>query len=220
MPTRPRPSPRSWTATSCPWRPGLGTAGDVELLIGHTRDEFSLLAARLGDISDTEVDTLINELTPTPGAHRYRAAYPSLSARELRETALSDWLLRMPTLHVAEAGHADGAKVWLYELCWGFGPAGASHSLDTLLLFGTAHLNTGLTEAGPDAVAHARRLSELIQSELLSFAIAGNPGWARYEPHGQATRVYNITSTVTGYPEERSRTIWRDHRFGILDLPR
>jgi para-nitrobenzyl esterase len=109
--------------------------------------------------------------------------------------------------------------VWLYELCWGFGPDGASHGLDTLLVFGTAHINTGLTEAGPDAMAQARQLSELIRSEHLSFAATGDPGWARYEPRERATRIYDTTSTVDRYPEERSRKIWRDQRFGILDLP-
>ena len=110
--------------------------------------------------------------------------------------------------------------MWLYELCWGFGPAGASHTLDTLLVFGTTHIDTGLTEAGPDVMAQARQLSELIRSEHLSFAATGDPGWARHEPHRRATRVYDTASTVTGYPEERSRTIWRDQRFGMLNQPR
>lgn len=204
-----------------PWAAlGDGAARDVELLIGHTRDEFSLLATRLGDIGDAEVDTLITGLTPTPGPRRYRATYPSLSPRELRETALSDWLFRMPALHLAEAAHAGGARVWLYELCWGFGTPGASHTLDTLLLFGTTHIDTGLTEAGPDAMAQARQLSELIRFEHLSFAATGDPGWARHGPHGRATRVYDTVPTVVEYPEKRSRMIWRDQRFGILDLPR
>lgn len=115
---------------------------------------------------------------------------------------------------------AGGAQVWLYELCWGFGSAGASHTLDTLLVFGTAHINTGLPKAGPDAMAQAQRLSELIRSEHCSFAATGDPGWARYEPHGRATRMYDTVSAVVRYPEERSRTIWRDQRFGVLDLPR
>ncbi|MEV8609474.1 hypothetical protein AB0383_16335 [Amycolatopsis sp. NPDC051373] len=136
---------------------------------------------------------------------------------------MSDWLFRMPTLHLAEAAHAGGAQVWLYELRWRFGPAGASHGLDALLVFGTTHIgtthiDTGLTEAGPDVMAQARRLSELIRSEHLSFAATGDPGWARYEPHRRATRVYDTAPTVSGYPEARSRTIWRDQRFGILDL--
>lgn len=195
-----------------------GAARDVELLIGHTRDEFTLLATRLGAIDDAGVDTLINGLTPTPGAHRYRAAYPSGSAAELRDTALSDWLFRMAALHLAEAAHAGGARVWLYELCWGFGPEGASHGLDTLLVFGTAEIETGLPEAGPEAIAQARKLAELIRAEHLSFAATGDPGWARFEPHERATRVYAADSAVARYPEERSRRIWLDQRFGVLDL--
>jgi para-nitrobenzyl esterase len=206
-----------------PWAAlSSGVARDVDLLVGHTRDEFSLLAAQLGDalgdIDDAGVDALLNGLTPTPGVQRYRAAYPSLSPNELRHTAMSDWLWRMPALHLAEAAHAGGAQVWLYELCWGFNSMGASHSLDTLLVFGTTEIKTGLTAAGPDAVAQARRLSELMRSEHLAFAATGNPGWARYRPHERDTRVYDADSTVARYPEERSRRIWRDRRFGALDL--
>jgi para-nitrobenzyl esterase len=195
-----------------------GAARDVELLVGHTRDEFSLLARRLGDIDDTGVDTLINGLTPTPGAQRYRATYPSASPNELRDVAMSDWLWRMPALHLAEAAHAGRARVWLYELCWGFNSVGASHSLDTLLVFGTTEIGTGLPEAGPDTVAHARRLSELLRTEHLSFASTGNPGWARYRPDERVARVYDAQATLARYPEERSRTIWRDQRFGAMDL--
>jgi para-nitrobenzyl esterase len=197
-----------------------GAARDVDLLVGHTRDEFSLLAAGLGEalVDDAGVDTLLNVLTPTPGARRYRAAYPFASPNELRDTAMSDWLWRMPALHLAEAAHAGGARVWLYELCWGFNSLGASHSLDTLLVFGTAEIETGLTEAGSDAVAQAQRLSNLMRAEHLSFAATGNPGWARYTPHERDTRVYDAQSTLARYPEERSRRIWRDRRFGALGL--
>ncbi|HEX4722876.1 MAG TPA: carboxylesterase/lipase family protein, partial [Pseudonocardiaceae bacterium] len=211
------PTPFSPVVES-PWAAlGDGTAQDVELLIGHTRDEFSLLATRLGGIGETEVDTLIDGLTPTPGAQRYRAAYPSVPPNVLRDTALSDWLYRMPAIHLAEAAHAGGARVWVYELCWGFGSAGASHGLDTLLVFGTAHINTGLTEAGREAMAQARQLGDLIRSEHLSFATTGDPGWPRHEPHDRATRSYDTTSTVDRYPEESSRRIWRDQRFGTLE---
>jgi para-nitrobenzyl esterase len=195
-----------------------GAARDVELLVGHTRDEFSLLARGLGDIDDAGVDTLINGLTPTPGVRRYRATYPSASPNELRDVAMSDWLWRMPALHLAEAAHAGGARVWLYELCWGFNSVGASHSLDTLLVFGTTEIGTGLAEAGPDAVAHARRLSELLRTEHLSFASTGNPGWDRYRPDERLTRVYGAEAVLARYPEKRSRRIWRDQRFGAMYL--
>jgi para-nitrobenzyl esterase len=213
------PTPFSPVVDEGPWAAlAGGAARDVELLVGHTRDEFSLLARGIGDVDDAGADTLLAGLTPTPGALRYRAAYPSSSPNELRDTAMSDWLWRMPALHLAEAAHAGGARVWFYELCWGFNSVGASHGLDTLLVFGTTEIETGLPEAGPDAVAQARRLSVLMRTEHLSFASTGEPGWARYRPHERVTRVYDAESTVARYPEERSRRIWRDQRFGALGL--
>ncbi|HEY0816466.1 MAG TPA: carboxylesterase family protein [Pseudonocardia sp.] len=202
-----------------PWSAHAGGAArSVELLVGHVRDEFRLAAARLDDADDAAVTSLINGLAPTPGARRYRAAFASASPNALRETAMADWLMRMPTLHLAEAAHAGGARVWLYELCWGFGPQGASHALDTLLVFGTADIEGEVTAACPDAVATAGRLSELMRAEHLAFAAAGDPGWPRYRPHDRRTRVYDAESTVAPYPEERSRELWRAERFGALGL--
>ena len=121
------------------------------------------------------MDALIDGLSPTAGADRHRAAYPGATPEQLRETALSDWLYRMPALHLAEAAELGGARVWLYELCWGFGPYGASHGLDALLLFGTADLDGEVTAAGSAAVATAEQLSRLIRAEHLAFATTGDP---------------------------------------------
>jgi para-nitrobenzyl esterase len=204
---------------SAPW-PALadGAAGDVELLVGHSRDEYSLLAAHLPDIDDAQVDALIDGLSPTPGAPRYRAAYPAATPEQLRETALSDWLYRMPALHLAEAADLGGARVWLYELCWGFGPHGASHGLDTLLLFGTADVDGEVTTAGPAAVAATEQLSQRLRAEHLAFATSGDPGWARFRTPQRRTRVYRPEPVLVAYPEERSRALWRHQRFGVLDV--
>ena len=205
--------------SSAPWVAlADGAARDVELLIGHSRDEYSLLAAQLSDIDDPQVDVLIDGLSPTPGANRYRVAYPSATPNQLRETALSDWLYRMPALHLAEAAHLGGARVWIYELCWGFGPHGASHGLDTLLLFGTADIDGEVRTAGPAAVAATEQLSQLIRAEHLTFATTGDPGWTRFRTHQRATRVYNPEPVLVAYPEQRSRSLWSHQRFGVLDV--
>jgi para-nitrobenzyl esterase len=204
---------------SAPWAAlADGAARDVELLIGHSRDEYSLLAAQLPDIDEAQVEVLIDGLSPTPGAHRYRTAYPSATPKRLRETALSDWLYRMPALHLAEAADRGGARVWLYELCWGFGPHGASHGLDTLLLFGTADVDGEVTTAGPAAVAATEQLSQRIRAEHLGFATTGDPGWTRFRTSQPRTRVYRPEPVLVGYPEERSRALWRHQRFGVLDV--
>jgi para-nitrobenzyl esterase len=205
--------------SSAPWAAFAGGAvRDVELLIGHTRDEYSLLAAQLPDVDDAQVDVLIDGLSPTPGSRRYRAAYPSSTPEQLRETVLSDWLYRMPALHLAEAADLGGARVWLYELGWGFGPNGASHGLDTLLLFGTADVDGEVTTAGPAAVAASEQLSQLIRAEHLAFVTTGDPGWIRFRTQQRRTRVYGPEPVLVAYPEERSRALWRDQRFGILDV--
>lgn len=204
---------------SAPWAAlADGAARDVELLIGHSRDEYSLLAVELPDVDDAQVDVLIDGLSPTPGAHRYRTAYPSATPKQLRETALSDRLYRMPALHLAEAADLGGARVWLYELCWGFGPHGASHGLDTLLLFGTADLDGEVTTAGPAAVAATKQLSQLIRAEHVAFANTGDSGWTRFRTPQRMTRVYNPEPVLVAYPEERSRALWSDQRFGVLEV--
>ncbi len=207
-------TPFSPVVDGVPW-PALaaGAARGVELLISHTRDEYRLLEAELPAIDDTGVDALIDGLTPTPGARRYRAAYPTATPRELRETALSDWLYRMAAVHLADAAERGGARVWLYELGWGFGPQGASHGLDTLLVFGTTDVEGEVTAAGPAAVAEAEALSASMRAELLAFATAGDPGWPRYRAGERSTRVYNAERVLVRYPEERSRALWSDQRF-------
>jgi para-nitrobenzyl esterase len=202
------------TLSSTPW-PALaaGAARDVDLLIGHTRDEYSLLDAELPDIDDASVDVLIDGLRPTPGAQRYRAAYATAAPRRLRETALSDWLYRMPALHLAEAAQTGGARVWLYELCCGFGPRGASHGLDTLLVFATVDVNGEVTAAGPAAVAQAEELSAFMRAEHLAFVTDGDPGWTPYRARERSTRVYNPEREVVPYPEEQSRALWSNQRF-------
>ncbi|EMD28611.1 carboxylesterase/lipase family protein [Amycolatopsis azurea] len=204
-----------------PWE-GLasGRANRVPMLLGHTRDDARMLAARLGPAEDAAVEELIGALVPTVDADRYRAEFPGLDAAGLREIALGDWLLRMPTLRLAEAAQAGGSPVWFSELFWGYGPEGACHMLDASLVFGTTDVNGEVTAAGPAVVEQHRVLSELMRAEYLAFAATGDPGWARFEPRELATRIYDVAPSVRRYPEERSAAVWRDHRFGVVDLAR
>ena len=166
------------------------------------------------------MDILLDGLSPTPGAQCYRAAYPSLAPNSLRETALADWLFRMPTLHFAAAAHVGGARVWLHKLRWGFGLQGASHGLDTCSRVrhdrhrGRRHRGrTGRRRRGPAAVAVDAGRARRVRRHR-------RPGWTRFHPHERATRIYDADPTLQRYPEERSRVLWRDQRFGVLDLAR
>ena len=76
-------------------------------MVGHTRDEQRLLtvvAGLLGEVSDAQAVEAAEVLAPDP--QRYREAFPD--PEELYEVVRSDWLFRMPSLHLAEAQLAGG----------------------------------------------------------------------------------------------------------------
>ncbi len=209
------------TILDTPWS-DVGSHGwdGFELLIGHTKDEYSLFAAQAGWNSAKAMARLGSQAASLPNLHLYGEAHSVHASVGLECIVLSDWLFRMPTLRFAERLAAGGARVWLYELTWGFSSAGASHGLDTLLLFGTAHIGTGLVEAGPEAVSDARRLGVRIRRDYIAFCEGGDPGWARFESQRCLTQIYSSTPVVTPYPEEASRGIWGTQEFGACSLPR
>ncbi|WP_332909562.1 carboxylesterase/lipase family protein [Nocardia yamanashiensis] len=207
-----------------PWR-GIaeGAARGVDVLIGHTRDESRLYMSRpAGELTEARVAAAFDHLSPgSDGRAVYRDAYPAATVSERFEILHSDWLFRMPALHLAEAAHAGGGPVWMYELAWGFNAAqGSSHCLDFLLVFGTlgpdevrAH-----PRAYPDAAAEIGEVARRMRGDWVRFAADARPGWPRFDRRARTTRVYDAESITRAYPEEASRRIWSGHRFGTLDL--
>ena len=99
-----------------------GAAREVELIVGHNREEyrfFMVLGGKVGKISDEQAIQALGALAPGPdGEHAYRQAYPGVSAEQLFQLVQSDWQYRMPALHLADAQAAGGGRVHLYELTW------------------------------------------------------------------------------------------------------
>ncbi|MEP7161711.1 MAG: carboxylesterase family protein, partial [Dermatophilaceae bacterium] len=84
-----------------PTTPWQGLTGQVELMVGHTRDEQRLLTAlsgMLGHITEAQACETAEIFAPDP--RQYREAFPD--PEELYEVVRSDWLFRMPSLHLAE----------------------------------------------------------------------------------------------------------------------
>ncbi|MFY1682467.1 carboxylesterase/lipase family protein [Micromonospora sp. WMMD730] len=209
-----------------PWRAlADGAARDVDLLVGHTRDEhrlFSLLDGVLGQVTPERTGTALRMLAPGPdGAHRYREAFPAATDEQLYELVNADWLFRMPSLHLAEAQVAGGGRAHLYELTWlapGLGGAlGACHGLDVPLVFGNLTSGQPAMLIGDPPPPAAYELSEQFRSAWTAFAATGDPGWPPYDA-GRGTRVFDERPTVVAYPEETSRLLWRDHTFAALPL--
>ncbi|WP_196153991.1 carboxylesterase/lipase family protein [Nocardia bovistercoris] len=209
---------------SAPWSMVAdGAASGVDLLIGHTRDEFRLYSSRpASEPTPAHMTAAFHHLAPTADGDRlYRTAYPDATPGLRLEVLSTDWLFRMPSLHLADAAHAGGGPVWLYELTWSFNSEqGASHCLDFLLLFGTLGPDEVRAHraAHPNAANEINQVGQYMRADWVQFAATGKPGWAPYDPRTRTTRVYDAEPITQPYPEDASRRIWSAHRFDTLDL--
>ncbi len=210
-----------------PWAAlASGRASGIELLVGHTRDEFrlfSVMSGRLGTFTDRDARTALDVFAPAPhGADVYRAAHPRASAEELVETVYSDALFRMPSLQLAQANTAAGGTSFLFELRLGSpatgGVLGACHSLDVPLAFGTLDSPTGRGLVGAPPTPEVVAVSRELQQAWVRFATTGAPGWAAYCRDRQLTRVLDAESKTLPYPEHASRLIWEGHTPTPYDL--
>lgn len=202
-----------------PWRAmRAGAAREIDVLTGHTRDEYRLimlLNGMLGKVTDADADLAVRSL----GAPDYRAAFPDAPAEKRYELVLSDWLLRIPSLRIAQA-HSGLSH--LYEVTYpapgSGGVLGACHGLDVGLIFGSWTEGFGTMMAGPRPPAALLALGDLMRAEWAAFAATGNPGWPAWQPAGQHTRIYADPSAVTAYPEQASMRMWENHQFDPLPL--
>src|SRR6185437_1033046 len=156
---------------AAPWQAlASGAGNDVDLLAGHNRDEYRLFTALSevrGKVTDEMAAGALRELAGPGGEAAYRQAYPDADAEALFELVHSDWLFRMPTLHLAQAHAAGGGgRTFLYQVSYpaSEGGLGACHAIDVPLVLGVWQgLGQLLFGAGPPASAVA--LSDLMGRE-------------------------------------------------------
>ncbi|MER6504194.1 carboxylesterase family protein [Streptomyces sp. NPDC001455] len=213
--------------TETPWTAlAEGRAGGIDLLVGHTRDEFrlfSVMMGRLGTFTEDDAHTALDLFAPAPdGADAYRAAFPQATPEELIELVYSDALFRMPSLHLAQANQAAGGTSFLFELQLtapaSGGVLGACHSLDVPLAFGTPDSPAGRHLFGDRPTPEVSVVSRELQRAWVRFATTGDPGWPAHRPRRRLTRVLDIESKTLPYPEEASRQIWERHGPAPFDL--
>ena len=210
-----------------PWQALADGAGrDIELLVGHTRDEqrlFTAITGLLGEVGEEQAADALQVFAPGPdGAQRYREAFPAAGPDEFYELVHSDWLFRMPSLHLAEAQVAAGGRAYVYELAWPApgmdGVFGACHGLDVPLVFGNLDRGQPAMLIGAPPSPEAEALSARMRAAWTSFAQSGAPGWPAYDTHQRLVQCFDTRSAVTAYPEEASRLIWQRHAFAALGL--
>jgi para-nitrobenzyl esterase len=206
-----------------PWRAVVTGAGrDIDLITGHTRDEYRLFMqvyGLRGKVTPEMASDALAGLGPAEGEKAYRAAYPDADPETLFELVHSDWLFRMPTLHLAQAHAAAGGRTFLYEFRYPASVAslGACHAIDVPLVFGN-YQALGQMLFGPEPPAGVVALGDLMREQWAAFAADGDPGWPPYAPGRRMTRIFDDPPDVAGYPEGASLHLWDQYRFGAIDL--
>jgi para-nitrobenzyl esterase len=174
-------------------------------------------------VSEEQAANALQVFAPGPdGARRYRDAFPAAGPDELYELVHSDWLFRMPSLHLAEAQTAARGRAYVYELAWpapGMGGVfGACHGLDVPLVFGNLDRGRPAMLIGETPSPEAAALSARMRAAWVSFAADGDPGWPAYDTDQRLVQLFDTRPAVTAYPEESSRLIWQSHTFPVLPL--
>jgi para-nitrobenzyl esterase len=206
-----------------PFRALAGGVGrGVELLIGHNRDEYRVVVYENGGpdtVTAEQAETALNSLLPiADGARAYRAAHPRADHAELYELVCSDFVYRMPTLHIAQAHAAGGGTTYLYEFCFDASPIGAAHTTEIPMVFGT--LDSPIGSALYGSVPTAEAVSREMSAAWRAFATDGDPGWPAYDSVEHLTRVFDTKSRTTPYPEQASQQIWAGYPFDPFTLQR
>ncbi|MFF2618506.1 carboxylesterase/lipase family protein [Kitasatospora sp. NPDC058046] len=209
-----------------PGSPWSALTAGVDLLVGHTRDEFrlfSVLSGRHGGFTEEEAQRMLKAFAPTPGGpDAYRSALPGATPSELLEAVGSDALFRVPSLRLAEANAAAGGTSYLFELALPApalgGVLGACHGLDVPLAFGSLDSPTARQSLGDPPPPEAVRVSAELRRAWVRFATTGEPGWPAFDPELQLTRVLDARSETVRYPEQAARRIWAGHPLTAYDL--
>ena len=201
-----------------PWQALTDGAGrDIELLVGHTRDEqrlFTAITGLLGEVSEEQAADALQVLAPGPdGARRYRDAFPAAGPEELYELVHSDWLFRMPSLHLAEAQAAAGGRVHVYELTWpapGMGGVfGACHGLDVPLVFGNLDRGQPAMLIGETPSPEAEALSARMRAAWVVVRRPRRPRLARVRHRSTPRPALRHRAGRHRLPGGASRLIWR-----------
>jgi para-nitrobenzyl esterase len=205
-----------------PWQAlDSGAAADIDLVVGHTRDEYRLfmvLKDELGRVSRDAADAALALLAPD--AEAFRAAYPAADPEALYQLVHSDYLFRMPSLQLAQAHRGNH---YVYEIRWpapGMGGdlLGACHGLGLPLTFGNLTAGAAALLVGTDPGTAATELSRAVRGAWTGFAATGDPGWPRYDDSNDHAWIIDAVPRVEAYPEHVSRRLWAEYLFTPLDL--
>ena len=199
-----------------------GSAPNVPFMIGCTRDEATLFVA--GDpafLDPTKLDDAALERRLDRfglGANReavlaaYRANRPDDTNTDLYLAILTDQMMRVPSIRLAEdrlAAGGDAAPVFVFLFTWAAGPLRAGHGYEIPFVFD--NVGGEVLHGSPSRHRLAAEMSEA----WLAFARDGDPShdgighWPAYDDETRSTMVFDRErSAPEDDPWGADRMVW------------
>lgn len=196
-----------------------GSARNVKVLTGTTRDEWKLFtatAAKLRLMDGDRLRSLTKGLVGEANVECVLAAYDEGTPFERWNAVMTDHSFTIPAIRLAEAqgGHSSA---WLYRFDWRSnflgGVLGSCHALELGFVFGT--YKEKLAAAFFGAGAKAEALSNAMMSAWTHFARYGTPAasagadWPAYDREKRNVMIFSGEAPrVVPEPNEARRKAW------------
>jgi para-nitrobenzyl esterase len=194
-----------------------GSAKDVDVLVGSTKDEFMLFLGAAPELMGLGLDEGVVKAMYglTFGARsdeafeRYRANRPGATAVELLAALETDRMFRIPGVRLAEAQAANGARAFAYRFDWespAFGGAiKAGHAVELPFTWDNVGDVMARRLVGDEA---PQALADEVHGAWVRFIADGDPGWARYDAASRTTRLFGGAAALAGDPAGDERELW------------
>jgi para-nitrobenzyl esterase len=198
-------------------------SANVPLIIGTNKDEATLFLLADPGISTLDEAGLRERVQTQMGRATeeliaaYRHAYPQASPGDLFASMMSDRMMRINSITLAERKDVqEAAPVFMYLFTWETpimgGRLKSCHALEIPFVFDNLAVAGNFTGTSPERFALAEKMSEA----WLAFARDGVPGfrelppWPTYTSEKRATMIFDEECRVEYDPGRELREAWRN----------
>lgn len=215
-----------------------GSADGIDLVIGTNRDELTLFGLGNPVLMALDEDGMrrwVANAVPDMDVEEVIDVYRS--ARRVRSEPVeptdiwvavgTDVVFRWPSLQLAAAHAARGARSYVYAFEWespAFGGIlGSCHALELPFVFGAVHLPVVQVFSGGGPAVET--LSAQMQQAWLTFAATGDPShegigtWRAWDPQRRATMVFGPETRLVDRPRDRELGVLERHRPLVSGVP-
>lgn len=207
----------------------LADSSDVEVLIGWTREEFSMYCApprpAFADLTREQAVERAQQTfgdSAEPAYDEYSKARPGATPTQVLIDIITDGHLRMGNLQLAELRAAQGRPTYVYQFDWqspmldGF--IGATHDLDIPFVTNNFEVWGDAPMLAGSESPRRQGLAEAMHAAWIAFIRTGDPnhnslpGWDPYTPERRTTMRFDTVIQPVDDLVGHWRRAW--HTFG------